>query len=72
MTSTQTNNDLRLEKRMLDLAARAALRGMGHVEPNPLVGCVIARGDTLLGIGHHRRFGELHAEREALAACARA
>lgn len=72
MTSTQTNNDLRLEKRMLDLAARAALRGMGHVEPNPLVGCVIARGDTVLGIGHHRRFGELHAEREALAACARA
>ncbi len=71
MTGAQTNLDGRLERRMLDLAARAALRGMGHVEPNPLVGCVIARGDTLLGVGHHRRFGDLHAEREALAACAR-
>ena len=71
MTSTQTQHDLRLEKRMLDLAARAALRGMGHVEPNPLVGCVIAQRGTVLGIGHHRRFGDLHAEREALAACVR-
>lgn len=72
MTGTTTNQSVRLEQRMLDLAARAALRGMGHVEPNPLVGCVIARGDEVLGVGHHRRFGDLHAEREAIAACARA
>lgn len=56
---------------MLDTAARVALRAAGFVEPNPLVGCVIARGDRVLGIGHHRRFGDLHAEREALADCAR-
>lgn len=54
-------------KRFLDLAARAAWRAGGRVEPNPLVGCVIAQGDTVLGIGHHRNFGGLHAEREALA-----
>ncbi len=56
---------------MLDLAARSAWRAVGDVEPNPLVGCVIARGDSILGVGHHRRFGGLHAEREALAACMR-
>lgn len=59
------------DRRMLDRAARAAWRAWGLAEPNPLVGCVIARGDEVLGIGHHRGFGGLHAEREALAACRR-
>lgn len=54
-------------KRFLDLAARSAWRAGGHAEPNPLVGCVLARGETILGIGHHRAFGNLHAEREAIA-----
>lgn len=57
---------------MLDLAARAALRGAGDVEPNPLVGAVLARDGVVLAIGHHRRFGGLHAEREAIEACRRA
>ncbi|MEM0984030.1 MAG: bifunctional diaminohydroxyphosphoribosylaminopyrimidine deaminase/5-amino-6-(5-phosphoribosylamino)uracil reductase RibD [Planctomycetota bacterium] len=60
----------RTARRMLDLAARAAVRAAGDVEPNPLVGCVIARGDDILGIGHHKKFGDLHAEREALTDCA--
>lgn len=54
---------------MLDLAARAAMRGVGLVEPNPLVGAVIVRDGKILGIGHHTRFGALHAEREAIASC---
>lgn len=58
-------------KAMLDLAARAAARGRGHVEPNPMVGCVITQGagptQSIIGIGHHTRYGEKHAEREALA-----
>lgn len=58
-------------KRMLDLAARVAWRAWGDTDPNPLVGCVIARGDEIIGIGHHRRFGGLHAERVALADCRR-
>lgn len=57
----------RLDRAMLDLAARAAWRGLGHVEPNPPVGCVIgtAKGDVI-SVGHHRRFGGAHAEVEAL------
>lgn len=58
-----------LDKPMLDLAARVALRGFGHVEPNPLVGAVIVREGQVIGLGHHRRFGDLHAERDALANC---
>ena len=58
-------------KDMLNLAARTALRAFGDVEPNPMVGAVIVRDGTVIGVGHHRRFGGLHAEREALADCRR-
>lgn len=61
----------RVAKRMLDMAARVAWRAWGDTDPNPLVGCVIARGDEVIGIGHHRVFGGPHAEREALADCRR-
>ncbi len=40
--------------------------GQGHVEPNPMVGCVIVQGAEIIGEGWHRRFGDAHAEVEAL------
>jgi diaminohydroxyphosphoribosylaminopyrimidine deaminase/5-amino-6-(5-phosphoribosylamino)uracil reductase len=49
-------------RRALELAAQ----GQGAVEPNPMVGCVIARGAEIIGEGWHRRFGGPHAEIEAL------
>lgn len=49
-------------QRALDLARR----GEGFVEPNPMVGCVIARGGRIVGEGYHRRFGGPHAEVFAL------
>lgn len=55
----------------LNLAARLALRGAGLVEPNPMVGCVLVKDGTIIGLGHHKKFGGLHAEREALADCRR-
>lgn len=58
------------EKKALDLAARLAMRARGFVEPNPMVGCVLVKDGRIIGMGHHRRFGGLHAEREALADCA--
>lgn len=56
---------------MLDLAARLALRAQGDVEPNPIVGAVIVRDGRVIGMGHHRRFGSFHAEREAIENCLR-
>jgi diaminohydroxyphosphoribosylaminopyrimidine deaminase / 5-amino-6-(5-phosphoribosylamino)uracil reductase len=56
-------------KNLLDLAARLALRGRGDVEPNPLVGAVIVKDGAIIGRGHHRKYGGLHAETEALADC---
>jgi len=49
-------------RRALELAAG----GQGHVEPNPMVGCVIVQGAEIIGEGWHRRFGGEHAEVEAL------
>ena len=47
-------------------ALELAEKGRGSVEPNPMVGCVIARGAEIVGEGWHRRFGGDHAEIEAL------
>jgi diaminohydroxyphosphoribosylaminopyrimidine deaminase/5-amino-6-(5-phosphoribosylamino)uracil reductase len=34
-----------------------------------MVGCVIVRDGRIIGDGFHQKFGEAHAEREALAEC---
>jgi diaminohydroxyphosphoribosylaminopyrimidine deaminase/5-amino-6-(5-phosphoribosylamino)uracil reductase len=49
------------------LALDLAERGRGFVEPNPLVGAVIVRDNQLAGQGWHQRYGEAHAEVNALA-----
>ena len=49
-------------------ALELAIRGRGLVEPNPMVGCVIVRGEQIIGEGWHPRFGQAHAEIEALRA----
>jgi diaminohydroxyphosphoribosylaminopyrimidine deaminase/5-amino-6-(5-phosphoribosylamino)uracil reductase len=51
-------------RRALELAER----GRGAVEPNPLVGAVVVRDGQLVGEGWHQRYGQAHAEVNALAA----
>jgi diaminohydroxyphosphoribosylaminopyrimidine deaminase/5-amino-6-(5-phosphoribosylamino)uracil reductase len=52
----------------MDRALALAERGRGRVEPNPVVGCVLTAGGTLVGEGFHEGFGGAHAEANALAA----
>jgi diaminohydroxyphosphoribosylaminopyrimidine deaminase/5-amino-6-(5-phosphoribosylamino)uracil reductase len=49
-------------------ALELAWRGWGRVSPNPLVGAVLLRGDTVVGEGWHVEFGGPHAEINALTA----
>ena len=49
------------------LALDEARKGIGRTAPNPPVGAVIVKENVLLGKGWHRRAGQPHAEREALA-----
>jgi diaminohydroxyphosphoribosylaminopyrimidine deaminase/5-amino-6-(5-phosphoribosylamino)uracil reductase len=57
-----TDTDLGFMSRALDLAAR----GEGTAEPNPLVGCVVTRNGQVVGEGWHERYGQAHAEINAL------
>ncbi len=50
-------------------ALELAVRGTGRVNPNPLVGAVIVKDGQVVGRGWHQAYGELHAERNALADC---
>ncbi|MBQ9470268.1 MAG: bifunctional diaminohydroxyphosphoribosylaminopyrimidine deaminase/5-amino-6-(5-phosphoribosylamino)uracil reductase RibD [Bacteroidales bacterium] len=48
--------------RCLDLA----LNGIGSVAPNPMVGAVIVHNNRIIGEGYHARYGEAHAEVNAI------
>lgn len=49
-------------KRALELAAL----GREWVSPNPMVGCVIVHNDKIIGEGFHRKYGQPHAEVNAV------
>ena len=59
--------DARFMRRAIELA----WRGWGWTNPNPLVGCVLVRDGRIIGEGWHEKCGQAHAERNALADCAR-
>ncbi len=53
----------------MKMAVELAKKGIGSVNPNPLVGAVIVKEDRIIGQGWHERYGGLHAERNALECC---
>lgn len=52
------------------LALKLAQKGCGWTSPNPMVGAVIVKEGRMIAQGYHHRWGDLHAERDALAHCA--
>ena len=40
--------------------------GLGSVAPNPMVGSVIVHNDQIIGEGYHRKYGQAHAEVNAI------
>ena len=49
-------------QRCLDLA----VKGIGHVAPNPMVGCIIVHDGNIIGEGYHKIYGGPHAEVNAI------
>lgn len=50
-------------RRCFDLA----LMGRGNVRPNPKVGAVVVHQDKIIGEGYHKKYGQSHAEVNAIA-----
>lgn len=53
----------------MNMALRYAAKGIGKVEPNPAVGCLILKGNQIIGKGHHKKYGDPHAEINAIEDC---
>ena len=56
------------DRHAMQRALALAARGLETTDPNPRAGCVIARGERIVGEGWHERAGEAHAEVAALRA----
>jgi len=55
-------------KKYMGIAINLAEKGKGFVSPNPLVGCIVVKRGKIVGRGYHKKFGEAHAEINALKA----
>lgn len=65
----KNTTDMEQDRQYMKMALELAQKGMGFTAPNPMVGTVIVKNGRIIGQGYHRKYGGLHAEREALAAC---
>lgn len=61
--------DIKEDREYMLRALKLAKKGCGWVSPNPMVGAVIVKEGRIIGEGYHEKYGQLHAERQALAAC---
>ncbi|MBR1445082.1 MAG: bifunctional diaminohydroxyphosphoribosylaminopyrimidine deaminase/5-amino-6-(5-phosphoribosylamino)uracil reductase RibD [Firmicutes bacterium] len=65
MTKNTTEND----EKFMRYALALAKKGMGRTNPNPMVGSVIVKDGKIISEGFHAKYGEFHAERNAILAC---
>ena len=54
------------DEKYMQRCLQLALLGLGQVQPNPMVGAVIVRNGTIIGEGYHHKYGEAHAEVNAI------
>ncbi|WFE86877.1 bifunctional diaminohydroxyphosphoribosylaminopyrimidine deaminase/5-amino-6-(5-phosphoribosylamino)uracil reductase RibD [Parabacteroides chongii] len=56
-----------VENKYMARCISLARNGIGNVAPNPMVGAVIVHQGKIIGEGYHRKYGEAHAEVNAIA-----
>lgn len=54
------------DEKYMKMALSLARKGMGSASPNPMVGAVVVKNGKIVGKGYHKRYGEAHAEVNAL------
>jgi diaminohydroxyphosphoribosylaminopyrimidine deaminase / 5-amino-6-(5-phosphoribosylamino)uracil reductase len=54
------------DRRLMALALKLGAKGTGSTSPNPMVGAVVVKDGRIVGQGYHQRYGQPHAEVEAL------
>src|SRR4029078_13707192 len=64
--AVSSERDVQYMRRALELAEQ----GWGQTAPNPMVGAVVVLDGDVVGEGYHARYGEAHAEVNALHAAA--
>ena len=57
---------IEMDEQFMRRALQLARQGAGHTSPNPMVGAVIVHGGRIIGEGFHRRYGQAHAEVNAV------
>lgn len=57
------------DEKYMRIALELAKRAEGWTNPNPMVGAVIVKNGQIIGQGYHEKYGQLHAERNAIANC---
>lgn len=57
------------DSKYLKQTLKLAKKGMGWVNPNPMVGAILVKRGRIIGQGYHKRAGLPHAEIEALKSC---
>ncbi|MDM8128213.1 bifunctional diaminohydroxyphosphoribosylaminopyrimidine deaminase/5-amino-6-(5-phosphoribosylamino)uracil reductase RibD [Paraclostridium benzoelyticum] len=55
-----------MDEYYMGLAINLARKGIGKVNPNPMVGAVIVKDNKIIGTGYHERYGGKHAEINAI------
>lgn len=66
---THTQEEMTEDTPYMRQALELARLGCGYVAPNPMVGAVIVKNNKIIGQGYHKQYGDLHAERNAIADC---
>jgi diaminohydroxyphosphoribosylaminopyrimidine deaminase/5-amino-6-(5-phosphoribosylamino)uracil reductase len=64
--SKKTAEFFMVDERYMQRAIELAGLGIGNVAPNPMVGCVIVHNSKIIGEGYHRKYGDPHAEVNAI------
>lgn len=55
-----------MDEYYMGLAINLARKGIGKVNPNPMVGAVIVKNNKIVGTGYHEKYGGKHAEINAI------